>query len=818
MLHRLCTFAMNKWHKMKTDSQLSMQQQLSLEIAGDESMTRTDPFFNDLPDAPFVETATIRKVVRILEKQPSRIYVSGPGGSGKTSLVNALQRHWQKTKRVVFTVRTREVRTENELIDKFARYLRKNSEFSFDDMIIRSSSDSAFDGIFRQLANQKADLLLLIDGFDETQDAGALDRFTRSAANIKTVSIVATGRDEPLNRHRRIFDHLLTMESFSVDELSEFLSKQAPKVEVNSELAKKLKSLGGGSPLITTKLLSLLQSEELDDFVANLPSQPDLLVEALLSRLFSRFESDLIQQEFRELLTLLALLGSVSEHELSHHQLGLIRELQQMGMVTSRQGTVEFTHIILREHYHSGDAILPSNFNLESIVLGAEEAERDQRLNEVFHELPGSRDIIAGTKNIVVGDRGAGKSAYFSQLPSLHGKNSKITRIQHPSNLLQGLQANGTQLTTSEEFRAGWLTIVAIELARLVPETAPSQLKSTARQLARISDSRRPDKRSLLGFFTGLINSNLKISLGPVTIEPAVRLEGGGKSVDLNWFLQEIASLLTDEFGKIVIAIDRIDEVHKYDRARQEKAVQGLFLAENEIAPIKNISMVVFLRSDLYEIYDIQEKNKLVSRSLRLSWKRHELLDFLIARVVTTSSLPVLRTVLDSYPALSRDIALSVIFPHKIEGMAPDDWLWSSLANGNGDINPRQILLLLFLAKKYQSEVKISRNAIPIFGESALIAAMRELSELSYKEIRDDFRVAKTFLANCRAGRLEQFEISDIEGLFDKDDGTIGDQVHQLERLGFLERVLTQSEGDVLTQKFLVPKLYTLGWSVGSTH
>lgn len=774
----------------------------------------SDKHFNQM-----IETSTISEVVRLLETGTKRIFVSGPGGSGKTTLVEALQRHWRKTKRVVASVKLREVRTERDLFERFAESLGENVHFDFKGSIIRSSSHSAFDAIFAQIDDHGTDLLLLIDGFDEIKKRDVVDRFLRSASQLDNIGIVATGRETSLeSRYLGIFDRNIAMEEFTIQELSGFIHQNAPDVDLTSELAGKLKSLGGGSPLVAKLLLELLPNYEIDDFISELPSQPEIIVETLISRVFAKLESEIVQSEAKEFLTVLALLGSLSTRDLSEHQLSMAHRLQQIGLVGEQRGEIEFTHVILREHFHSNRATIPSNFSLNDIVLGAEEAERDQRLGEVFRPLPGCVGLVDGTKNIVIGDRGAGKSAYFFQLPSLQQNGVSISQIQHPSNLLENLQTNGSRLSTSEEFRAGWLTIIAVELARLVPDTAPSILKSSASQLVNISSSGEPKKWSLLEFCKSLLKSNVKIKLGPITIEPSVQLAGDGRTVDLNWFLREVASYLTKDFGRLVVAIDRVDEVHKYDRELQERAVQGLFLAENEIAPIANVSALIFVRSDLYEIYDIQEKNKLVSRSLKLSWKRHELLDFLISRVVTESALPELRIMLDDYPDLNRDIALSVIFPRRIGGMVPEDWLWSSLANGNDDINPRQILLLLFLAKKYQSEAGSKIKAIPIFGESALLAAMRELSELSYKEIRDDFRVAKAFLANCRAGRLEQFKKSEIEALFDPDEGAIGDQIHQLERLGFLERILTQSEADDLHQQFRVPRLFTLGWSAGSTR
>jgi hypothetical protein len=67
---------------------------------------------------------------------------------------------------------------------------------------------------------------------------------------------------------------------------------------------------------------------------------------------------------------------------------------------------------------------------------------------------------------------------------------------------------------------------------------------------------------------------------------------------------------------------------------------------------------------------------------------------------------------------------------------------------------------------------------------------MDELSKLTFSELVDDFRVAQTFLANCRAGKTNLFKLEDVTNLFGSGDGEISLQVNQLERLGFLERIV----------------------------
>jgi hypothetical protein len=127
------------------------------------------------------------------------------------------------------------------------------------------------------------------------------------------------------------------------------------------------------------------------------------------------------------------------------------------------------------------------------------------------------------------------------------------------------------------------------------------------------------DSSGVLQLVDLLSGSSVKV----VMIEPAGKPGASGRgtsSIDLRAFIKDAARSLAASGQMALVPLDRVDEIHKYDRDLQQKAVQGLFLAEGDLAELPEIRLVIFLRSDLFKIYDIQEKNKLVSRSITISW------------------------------------------------------------------------------------------------------------------------------------------------------------------------------------------------------
>ena len=114
---------------------------------------------------------------------------------------------------------------------------------------------------------------------------------------------------------------------------------------------------------------------------------------------------------------------------------------------------------------------------------------------------------------------------------------------------------------------------------------------------------------------------------------------------------------------------DRIDEAFKYDRAKQEAVVQSLLQAEGRVSLLECIELVVFLRTHLFELYDIQEKNELISRTLTLDWPDEEWLQVLVRRVFANEPFQRLAGRLrDTDGAIETRSGLEVLFRRRSRG------------------------------------------------------------------------------------------------------------------------------------------------------
>ena len=422
-----------------------------------------------------------------------------------------------------------------------------------------------------------------------------------------------------------------------------------------------------------------------------------------------------------------------------------------------------------------------------------------------------------------MGDRGAGKSAIFRQLANdsqvRQARSTQLCPVANPGDLLRRIVGPEAWQDT-DALRAAWLVVVAAVVAASVPSTASKDLRRSAGRLRTAVglpvDSGSGVRKALRVVLRPFGGTTLKFSVGPVNLEAKLPSKSGGgsgrSSVDVEHFMEEVDRLLRESERRLVVMVDRIDETFKYDRVKQEAVVQALLQAESRVSQFGNVGILILIRTDLFELYDIQEKNKLISRTLTLDWTEEEWLQVLVRRLLANEPLERLAARLRlADGSVQTGAALRLLLPPEMEGQPIDRWLVDSLRNGNGDISPRLAVLLLHLAREASGGSDEPVSKLPLFTPDALGRAMTRVSELSFAEIVSDFKVASSFVLNCRAGKVQNFKLSEVENLFDLTEGDVSEQVRLLERLGFLERAV-ETDGSTVRSLFRIPKLYTRCW------
>lgn len=468
--------------------------------------------------------------------------------------------------------------------------------------------------------------------------------------------------------------------------------------------------------------------------------------------------------------------------------------------------------------------VLTTPFRLADLRFGDGEAEADKLLDQTYVQRPYGEAIIGQGRSLVLGERGSGKSAIFRRLEAGDAADAyprvSIVPVAKPYDLLHKVIVDEAGWLDPYTICTAWLLIVAAMVAAELPPSTPKKLRRNAASIrAALGLSAPPaslPKRALSAAARIFGGTTLKVTAGPAQVEvklPAGSAVGPGKApVDIDRFLDEADALLGESGSRTVVMVDKVDEIGKWERDRQKAAVRGLLQAVREIHPRDHLQFVAFLRTDLYERCDVQEKTKLVSKMVILTWEEEDWLQVLVRRVLANEPFQLLNSRLRDADGMT-DIpgTLQVLFPAEIEGQPADRWLLDSLRNGNGSVSPRLAVNLLSYAVQEAARPTGRVSTLPLFSADEIGRAMTKLSDLAFDEVVNDFKVAPSFVNSSRARKLKTFTKEEVRGLFNEKEGNEEEQVLLLERLGFLERIV-QERDSILESVFRIPPLYTRSW------
>jgi hypothetical protein len=671
----------------------------------------------DLDARPLVRRRINDELLRVLEAPDvSGVLVLGAAASGKTSLLRMVEEDLDVRGRAVFLVGSVGLRDPGDL---GARILDAIAASSFSDAVeggrtVGSSAgaptlhESAL--LLRDAALRLPSPVLLLDGLDEAlyplRLAAAVEELSEILENWK---FVVASRPQGIAESRSL-SHFreLHIEDLDEDEIRLFIEMYGE--ELPTAVLRRAAQEAGNSPLLLRLLIETslrygsvapdasprtYLARFVMDAITNSPEPPKL--RTLLEQLALAGREDRIAS--------LAAKSQMSEDEV--HQLLSAPQAQQLVLFTEGR-TVALVHPLVADVILT-QRIFATPVRLCDLAFGSEEAERDELLDQAFVPRASLKRIADDRRSIVIGDRGSGKSAIFRKLADGDPArtDTHVVPVADTADLMQRIIGDAKN-ADAESLRAAWLVIVASTVATVLPAAAPKGVRKTASNVRTALGLAAPQagtwRRWLRTAAQSLAGTTVRFAVGPVNLEaqlPSGSTRIGRRTVDVEAFLRDVDRLFDHVTEKVTVLVDRIDEMFKYDRKKQEALVQALLAAEARISLLHSIGLVVFIRTDLFELYDIQEKTKLVSRTLTLEWSDEDWLQLLLNRVLANPAVHALGESLQnaSGPA-DLQAALHTLFPEHIEGQPIDRWLIDSVRNGNGDVSPRLAVLLLHLARE----------------------------------------------------------------------------------------------------------------------
>jgi hypothetical protein len=393
-----------------------------------------------------------------------------------------------------------------------------------------------------------------------------------------------------------------------------------------------------------------------------------------------------------------------------------------------------------------GPAVSNQTDLVRKLYFGRDDAERDMAdglLRDGFLPTWAYEEALTGRKSLVIGRKGAGKSAICMQLAA-QGQSSGRTALMTPDvasgEELRRFELQGLTLQAAKSLI--WRYVFAIQAARYVVEHAkkfhgktPSSVRAVNRFLRQNNEgngSRFYDR--VLSAVSGMQASfSLEAFGAKAGMDVKGQSEGAKADRQLEVIEGGVARAFADlecpqQHAPLVILVDQIEMLWSGD-PESNAMVRGLLLAGQHVAgPAYGgaLRCVLFLRSDIYDSLVFGEGDKFHGDEMRIDWTPEELGEVAPARA--RASLKI--------PTLSANELWTEIFPAEVHGERIFDYLLSRALP-----RPRDVIQFLNLCRDGAANRRRERIA-----EQDVFDATRQFSEWKLQDLTREYLVNYPFL------------------------------------------------------------------------
>jgi len=453
-----------------------------------------------------------------------------------------------------------------------------------------------------------------------------------------------------------------------------------------------------------------------------------------------------------------------------------------------------------------------------------------------FVETEEWRKVFSGEIDIVYGPKGSGKSAIYSlllektqdllerQIIVLAGEDVRGTPVF--SDLVTEVNASEEQLRGMWKFyflsilgralrehsvtnRAAKEVLNALEEAGLV-----SQEKSLRRIFRAAWDYVR--RFEISGEVRIDPSTGQPIGIGKITLrEPSLEEQKKG-FISADSLLQMVDEALAQASLHFWIALDRLDVAFADSAELEGRALRTLFRVYRDMGGLKNISLKIFLRDDIWQRVTEQGLREAshITRYMRIDWSPQALLNLVIRRAIHNE------TIRSHYGVRFEEVLANAelqeelfyrIFPSQVDSgsrkVSTLDWILSRTQDGKSKTAPREVIHLISAARDYQLKLLDVGNPEPegetLIDRSALKEALPLVSKARFEQtLCAEHPLLKSLLLRLEAEKTEQtpdtlakiWNVSEQEALT---------HAEKLTEVGFFEK-----RGSKEQPTFWVPFLY----------
>jgi hypothetical protein len=454
--------------------------------------------------------------------------------------------------------------------------------------------------------------------------------------------------------------------------------------------------------------------------------------------------------------------------------------------------------------------------DLARIDFGLGAAQQERHLSQFFYRSGAFEQARSDRIFLVLGSKGAGKSAIFRMLRELHDEIS----IFKPPNLWIAdepqLRDHSAVLDTVTRSKVAlWRFYIASLLAKQVVEAtdSPEDLKSLCgRFLARWGLVREVPTA-----WQSLRSAKLSLSLGGY-IKTEFPPKAPLTTTEIDAVIYAVHDWLVSDKREVWLCLDSLDEVSlNGDHGDElEELLSSLMRAVGELIRLNSLHFKLFFRTDLYSALSYVNKDHFSSVKLELHWSREDL------AILLGHRLAVLHE--GAFPPIQYQTALdwvNAVFAWSPGGVSGFDDLYVKLQDGNSDVLPRDLVNFCVEAQKAQQNYDVQGVNRP--GTGRLISGAASdyaIVQTAASKLTDFLQVFQSFsktydrLKGHDVRQFNRSELGEALGLSDPLNAQIA--IADLVRVGAV--AVKDKKSVHHSNSFEIPYLYALALNIGDRN
>jgi energy-coupling factor transporter ATP-binding protein EcfA2 len=366
---------------------------------------------------------------------------------------------------------------------------------------------------------------------------------------------------------------------------------------------------------------------------------------------------------------------------------------------------------------------------LKKMTFGAQVAEDEfDQLQRYFVETDQWNRIHEGATDIVYGAKGSGKSALYALLGGV-----QITRGASTIAPIQAENPRGSAAfsvvvadppTSEAEFVDLWKLYVLALVGQFLG--ARKAKGASARTVVGILERAGllTDDPALPGLIRRALELVRRLRVepsvtspegvtysAPITLSEPSDAESKQGAVSIEGLLQKADLALSDLGVEAWILLDRLDVAFPDTSALEKRALRALFRVYLDTLRLQHVQLKIFIRTDIWgRITDegFREASHII-RDDTIEWDRASLLNLVVRRLLDNDEVCAFLSV-DKAVVLSSTQAQEEVFyrmfPKQIDVGAKKpstlDWMLKRVADGKGEVAPRELIHLLNRARELQ--------------------------------------------------------------------------------------------------------------------